>query len=58
MSNPKKRRGHSPERVIVKLREADAMGVGGSSVGQAGQHLQVGEATPARWQNPYGGTRK
>ena len=57
MSNPKKRKRHSPEQIIVKLREADAMLAGGSSVGQVCQRLEVSEATLARWRNQYGGMK-
>ena len=40
-----KRRRHSPEQVVRKLREADRMLAQGSSVAQVLQHLEVTEAT-------------
>ena len=58
MSEPRKRKRHSPEQVIAKLREADAMLAGGaSSVGQVCQRLGVSEQTLHRWRNQYGGMK-
>ena len=57
MSDSKKRKRHSPEQVIAKLREADAMLAGGGSVGQTCQCLGVREQTLARWRNRYGGMK-
>ena len=57
MSDSKKRKRHSPEQVIAKLREADAMLAAGSSVGQVCQRLEVSEATLNRWRNQYGGMK-
>lgn len=57
MSEPKKRKRHSPEQIIAKLREADAMLSGGASVGQVLQALGVSEATLNRWRHQYGGMK-
>ena len=38
-----KRTRHSPEQIITKLREADAMLGAGESVGRVVQHLGVSE---------------
>ena len=57
MSDSKKRKRHSPEQVIAKLREADAMLAGGGSVGQVCQRLGVSEQTLARWRNQFGGMK-
>jgi transposase-like protein len=57
MSEGKKRKRHTPEQVIAKLREADAMLAGGASVGQVCQRLEVSEATLNRWRNQYGGMK-
>ena len=57
MSNSKKRKRHSPEQIIAKLREADAMLAGGHSVGQVCQRLEVSEATLHRWRAQYGGMK-
>jgi putative transposase len=52
-----KRRRHTPEQVIAKLREADALLGGGASLGQVCQKLGVAEATFHRWRNQYGGMK-
>ncbi len=58
MSNKANRRKkHTPEQIITKLREADAMLSGGASVGQVCQRLGVSEATLHRWRNQYGGMK-
>jgi transposase-like protein len=48
---------HSPEQIIGKLREADAMLAGEASIGQVCQKLGVSEATLHRWRNQYGGMK-
>jgi transposase-like protein len=48
---------HTPEQVINKLREADAMRSSGRSVTQVLQDLGVGEQTFHRWRNQYGGAK-
>ena len=40
-----KRKRHSPEQIIKKLREADAMLASGKTIGQACQGLEVSEQT-------------
>ena len=57
MSGAKKRKRHSPEQIIEKLREADAMLAGGSSVGPVCQRLEVSEQTLGRWRSQYGGMK-
>ncbi|QDS93707.1 Transposase [Roseimaritima multifibrata] len=51
----KKRRRHSPEQIIKKLRDADSMLAAGKSVGEVLQSLEVSEATLSRWRAQYGG---
>ncbi|QDS94206.1 Transposase [Roseimaritima multifibrata] len=53
----KKRRRHSPEQIIKKLRDADTMLAAGKSVGEVLQSLQVSEATLSRWRAQYGGMK-
>lgn len=48
---------HSPEQIIVKLREADALLSTGATLGQVCQKLAVSEATFHRWRNQYGGMK-
>jgi transposase-like protein len=52
-----KRTRHSPEQIIAKLREADALLAGGTPIGQVCQKLEVSEATFHRWRNQYGGMK-
>jgi len=52
-----KRTRHTPEQVIAKLREAEAMLGSGQSVGQVVQHLGVSEQTSNRWRNQYRGMK-
>ncbi len=48
---------HSPEQIIVKLREADALLATGATIGQVCQKLAVSEPTFHRWRNQYGGMK-
>ena len=52
-----KRTRHSPEQIITKLREADALLGAGESVGRVVQRLGVSEQTYHRWRNQYGGMK-
>jgi transposase-like protein len=52
-----KRTRHSPEQIIGKLRESEAMLASGSSIGQVCQKLEVSEPTYHRWRNQYGGMK-
>ena len=48
---------HSPEQIIAKLREADALLATGATIGQICQKLAVAEKTFHRWRNQYGGMK-
>jgi len=48
---------HSPEQIIKKLREADAMIAVGKTIGQVCQALEISEQTLHRWRNQYGGMK-
>lgn len=52
-----KRTRHTPEQIITKLREAEAMLAAGRSVAQVVQALGVSEQTFNRWRNQYGGMK-
>lgn len=52
-----KRKRHSPEQIIAKLREADAELAGGTSIELICKKLEVGEATFHRWRQQYGGLK-
>ena len=53
----RKRKRHSPEQIVKKLRDADAMLAAGKSVGEVLQSLEVSEATLGRWRSQYGGMK-
>jgi putative transposase len=53
----KKRKRHSAEQIVKKLRDADAMLAAGRSVGEVLQTLEVSEATLSRWRSQYGGMK-
>ena len=50
-----RRKRHTPEQIVAKLREADALLNAGQSVARVIQHLGVSEATYHRWRKRYGG---
>jgi putative transposase len=52
-----KRRRHTPEQVIRKLREADRMLAEGKTTGEVCRQLEVSEATYHRWQRRFGGIK-
>ena len=47
----------SPEQIIRKLRDADAMLSAQKSLGEVCQALEVSEQTLHRWRNQYGGMK-
>lgn len=53
----KRRKRHSPEQVVRKLRDADAMLNAGKDLAAVLQALEVSEATYARWRSQYGGMK-
>ena len=53
----KKRKRHSAEEVVKKLRDTDAMLAAGKDLAAVLQALEVNEATLARWRNQYGGMK-
>lgn len=53
----KKRKRHSAEEVVKKLRDADAMLAAGKDLAAVLQSLEVSEATLARWRTQYGGMK-
>lgn len=53
----RKRRRHSPQQIVEKLREADQLLNAGQTLGQVLQALEVSEASYHRWRNQYGGMK-
>lgn len=56
MSTKRKRR-HSPEQIVRKLRDADAMLSAGKDLAAVLQALEVSESTLERWRKQYGGMK-
>jgi putative transposase len=52
-----KRRRHTPEQIVRKLREADRLLAEGQEVPEVAKHLEVSEATYHRWRTQYGGLK-
>lgn len=52
-----KRTRHTPEQIVNKLREAEALLAAGRSVAQVVQALAVSEQTFNRWRSQYGGMK-
>ena len=53
----KRRRRHSPEQIVRKLRDADAMLNAGKDMSAVLQALEVSESTLERWRKAYGGMK-
>jgi transposase-like protein len=53
----RKRRRHSPEQIVKKLRDADAMLAAGKSIAEVLQAMEISEATLSRWRSQYGGMK-
>ena len=53
-----KRKRHTPEEIIKKLREAAALLAGGQSVEEVCKKLEVSAATYHRWQQEYAGAKE
>jgi putative transposase len=52
-----KRRRHTPEQVIRKLREAERLLGEGKTIPEAAKELGISEQTYHRWRNQYGGMK-
>ena len=52
-----KRRRHSPQQIVEKLKQADRLLNAGQPLGQVLQSLEVSEATYHRWRQQYGGMK-
>ena len=52
-----KRRRHTPEQIVRKLREADRLLAEGQEVPEVAKQLEVSEATYHRWRAQYGGLK-
>jgi transposase-like protein len=52
-----KRKRHTPEQIIRKLRQAETMQSEGGTIGELCQTLEISEQTFHRWRNQYGGMK-
>lgn len=52
-----KRKRHTPEQIIRKLRDADARLAGGATTADVARELGVSETTFHRWRAQYGGMK-
>jgi putative transposase len=52
-----KRRRHTPEQIIRKLREADRMLAEGKGIADVAKALGVSEQSFHRWRNQFGGMK-
>ena len=53
----RRRKRHTPEQIVRKLRDADAMLNAGKDLAAVLQSLEVSESTYERWRNQYGGMK-
>src|SRR5579859_2255685 len=56
-STSMKRRRHTPEQIVRKLREADRLLGEGMELAEVAKQLEVSEATFHRWRAQYGGMK-
>ena len=52
-----KRRKHTPDQVVRKLREADRLLACGKDVSEVSKQLEISEQTYHRWRKQYGGLK-
>lgn len=53
----RRRKRHSPEQIVAKLRDAEAMLNSGKDLAFVLQALEVSESSYLRWKNQYGGMK-
>jgi putative transposase len=53
----RRRKRHSPEQIVRKLRDADAMLNAGKDLAAVLQALEVSQSTFDRWRSQYGGMK-
>jgi transposase-like protein len=52
-----KRRRHTPEQIVRKLREVERLLGEGQTVAEAAKQVEISEQTYHRWRNQYGGMK-
>ncbi len=53
-----KKKDHSPEQIITKLRKIEALTTQGQTIAEAAGQIDVSEQTYYRWKRQYGGMRR
>ena len=53
----KRRKRHTPEQIVRKLRDADAMLSAGKDLSAVLQALEVSQSSYDRWRSQYGGMK-
>jgi putative transposase len=53
----RRRKRHTPEQIVRKLRDAEAMLNAGKDLAAVLQALEISEGTLHRWRNQYGGMK-
>ena len=53
----KRRKRHSPEQIVKKLRDGEALLNAGKDLAEVYQALEISEGTWNRWRNQYGGMK-
>lgn len=51
-----KKKNHTPEQIITKLRKVEVLTAEGTSIAEAVKQIEVSEQTYYRWKKQYGGT--
>lgn len=49
-----KKKHHTPEQIVTKLRKVEALTAEGATVAEAAKQIHVSEQTVYRWKNQYG----
>lgn len=52
-----KRRKHTPDQIVRKLRKADRLRGEGKTVPEVAKHLEISEQTYHRWRNQFDGLK-
>lgn len=53
-----KKKDHTPEQIITKLRKVEALTAQGQTIAEAVNQIDVSEQTYYRWKRQYGGMRR
>jgi len=54
MSSLTRRKRHTPEQIVARLREAEGLLASGQTIAQVCQKLSISEQTFFRWRSEYG----